>query len=75
VSHITLQKVGHITLSDVEYTIRCFRTLFIAGHIITQKVFEFHGAEMYDYLSELTNISFLSCRSYHPQSGDAKYNM
>jgi len=25
-------------------------------------VFELHGAEMYDYLSELTNLSFLSCR-------------
>jgi hypothetical protein len=36
------------------------------------KVFELHGAEMYDYLSELTNLSFLSCRRYQPQSGDGK---
>jgi len=30
------QEVGHITLSDINYTIQCFRTLFISGHI-TQK--------------------------------------
>jgi len=30
------QEVGHITLSDTKYTIRCFRTLFISGHIVTQ---------------------------------------
>jgi len=37
-----------------------------------RKVCELHGVEMYDYLSELTNLSFLSCRKYQPQSGDRK---
>lgn len=36
------------------------------------KVSELHGAEMYDYLSELTSLSFLSCHRYQPQSGDGK---
>lgn len=33
----SFQEVGHITLSDIESTITCFRTSFISGYIITQK--------------------------------------
>ena len=70
----SFQEVGHITLSDIKYTIRCYRTLFISGHIITQQYLNC-GAEMYDSLSQLTGLTFLSCHRYRPHSGERKQNI
>ena len=68
----SFQEVGHITpFRHQIHNPVCQGIVYFWSHHNT-KVFELHGAEIYYYLSELTNLSFLSCHSYQPQSGDGK---